>query len=129
MIRIKLGMPSPFKYGKSISAETVVWRALNLSQNLKTTRCENCGVYFTGPAPIQRGPGGRTMLVCGACKEETTMSTITPMTRREQAEAYADLFEVPLAELYRRYGAVSLPPATRSALLRTQDQVEVGSGR
>lgn len=50
------------------------------------------------------------------------------MTRREQAEASADLFEVPLADLYRRYGAVLLPPATRSALLRTQKPVEVGSG-
>lgn len=51
------------------------------------------------------------------------------LTRREQAEAYADLFEIPLADLYRRYGAVLLQPVQRPAALLTRDSVEVGSGR
>lgn len=35
--------------------------------------------------------------------------SIIPTTRAERAEAYADLYEVPMEELYRRFGAVLLP--------------------
>lgn len=57
------------------------------------------------------------------------MTVAIPMTRREQAEAYADLYDVPLADLYRRYGAVLLSPASRPAALCTRSSGEVGSGR
>lgn len=37
------------------------------------------------------------------------MNQTVPVTRRERAAALADLYDVPLADLYRRYGAVLLP--------------------
>lgn len=49
------------------------------------------------------------------------------LTRREQAEAYADLYEVPITDVYRRYGAVLLPVAAvshqRSAVSAQQEQL------
>lgn len=53
-----------------------------------------------------------------------TMNAIAPMTRREQAEALADLYDVPLADLYRRYGAVLLP--THRAAVSSSIQVTEG---
>lgn len=61
-----------------------------------------------------------------------TMNETMPMTRREQAEAYADLFEVPVADLYRRYGAVLLPPHRAAGRPSTQategDSVRAAGG-
>ena len=37
------------------------------------------------------------------------------LTRAERAAAYADLYEVPIEDLYRRYGAVLLPRPALSA--------------
>lgn len=51
-----------------------------------------------------------------------------PMTRREQAEALADIYDVPLADLYRRYGAVLLQPAYRPEPLRLSLSAEVVRG-
>lgn len=58
-----------------------------------------------------------------------SVNTITLMTRREQAEALSDLYEVPLADLYRRYGAVLLPPASRPVALWIQRSAEVVRGK
>lgn len=56
------------------------------------------------------------------------MNAQLPVTRAEQAEALADLYEVPLADLYRRYGAVLLPPPSRPVSLRIQLSAEVVRG-
>lgn len=50
-----------------------------------------------------------------------TMHATIPATRAEQAEALADLFEVPLEDLYRRYGAVLLPAHRAAAQPVTQE--------
>lgn len=55
-------------------------------------------VEFTRMRPIRQGGGS-----------VNTMHATIPATRAEQANAFADLYDVPLAELYRRYGAVLLP--------------------
>lgn len=57
-----------------------------------------------------------------------TMNTIAPMTRRERAEALADLYEVPLADLYRRYGAVLLSNRDRRDVTH-ETRGEVTRGR
>lgn len=49
------------------------------------------------------------------------MNETIPMTRQEQAAALADLYEVPLADLYRRYGAVLLPPDRAAGRPFTQE--------
>ena len=57
---------------------------------------------------------------------------IATLTRREQAEAYADLYEVPIEDLYRRYGAVLLGSALstqHSGLTRAASVSEVASVR
>lgn len=39
------------------------------SKDIPMRACQICGVYFTGPSPIIRGPQGETVIVCAGCKE------------------------------------------------------------
>ena len=53
------------------------------------------------------------------------------LTRAERAAAYADLYEVPIEDLYRRYGAVLLGSALSTqhlGLTRAASVSEVASG-
>lgn len=64
---------------------------------LTSTRPDPYSIKWT-LRPIRQGGGS-----------VNTMNQTIPVTRRERAEALADLYDVPLADLYRRYGAVLLP--------------------
>lgn len=93
-----------------LETEVTAGRALDVTMRA----CQRCGVFFAGPAPIMRGRRGETVIVCLSCKEASMMastapSAVIPTTRAERAEAYADLYEVTMEEIYRRYGAVLLP--------------------
>ncbi len=72
------------------------------------------GFEFT---PIRQGGGSVNQ-----------MNQTIPVTRRERAEALADLYDVPLADFYRRYGAVLLPNRERRDLTH-ETRGEVTSGR
>lgn len=54
-----------------------------LSTDLSTRRCECCGIYFTGPSPIMRGPQGETAIVCQRCKEAQSSERETVDVKRE----------------------------------------------
>jgi|CXWL01.1.fsa_nt_gi hypothetical protein len=64
---------------------------------LTSTRPDPYSIKWT-LRPIRQGGGSVNQ-----------MNQTIPVTRCERAEALADLYEVPLADLYRRYGAALLP--------------------
>lgn len=56
----------------------------------------------------------------------STQSSV--LTRAERAAAYADLYDVPIQELYRRYGAVLLR-AREAFLVKRETQASAGPAR